>query len=80
MALLAALEYLPVPLLLLSSEKTVILSNEAIHALFELNSGHISSDKSAGSVALKDKHIARLGIDVAQSEMHTSTSFEVRQP
>jgi hypothetical protein len=80
MALLAALEYPPVPLLLLSSEKTVILSNEAIHALFELNSGRTSSDRSAGSVVLKDKHIAKLGIDVAQSEPHTSTPFEVRHP
>lgn len=36
MALFAGLELLPVPLLVVSSEKTVILLNEAMNALSEL--------------------------------------------
>ncbi|EUC32387.1 hypothetical protein COCCADRAFT_5919 [Bipolaris zeicola 26-R-13] len=64
-ASLTALQYLPIPVLVLSSQKTVILANEAMGRLFNIDFEsihHLSITE-----ALQGKTMGELGIDIIQN-------------
>ncbi|KAI4925975.1 uncharacterized protein J4E92_006712 [Alternaria infectoria] len=65
MAAFTALQYLPVPVLVLSAQKTVVLANEAMGRLFgiDLEGDH---DLSIAE-ALQDKTMGDLGVDILQN-------------
>lgn len=71
-AALAALQYLPVPVIVLSSLKTVVLANEAMGRLLniDVNAMLDPSDDSDGLVSITDvlhgQSIADLGVDILQ--------------
>jgi transcriptional regulator of aromatic amino acid metabolism len=76
MASLTALQYLPVPVLVLSSEKTVVLANEAMGRLLG-----IESDSMHGfsiSEVLQDKSMGDLGVDILQNGSPIMVPWEVR--
>lgn len=60
MASLAALQYLPIPVLVLSSQKTVALANEAMGRLLDIDFESISE-------VLQNKTMGELGIDILQN-------------
>ncbi|KAJ9648550.1 hypothetical protein H2199_001405 [Coniosporium tulheliwenetii] len=71
---LTALEYLPMPLLVLSSQKTVVLANEAIGRLLGLELNVLAEDEDKGPTAvlsvsdlLCGYSMSQLGIDVLQN-------------
>ncbi|EFQ92366.1 hypothetical protein CFE70_001238 [Pyrenophora teres f. teres 0-1] len=65
MASLTALQYLPVPVLVLSSHKTVVLANEAMARLFGI--GFESINDLSISDVLQDKTMGELGVDILQN-------------
>jgi transcriptional regulator of aromatic amino acid metabolism len=76
MASLAALQYLPVPVLVLSSQKTVVLANEAMGRLLEIDFESIH-DLSISEV-LQDKAMGELGVDIIQNGSPILVTWEVR--
>lgn len=64
---LAALLRVPIPLLILSNKKTVLLANHAAEKLFDLET-------------LDGKTLLQLGIQIAQDEARTQYSWEVCGP
>ncbi|RAR08620.1 putative histidine kinase HHK6p [Stemphylium lycopersici] len=64
-ASLTALQYLPVPILVLSSQKTVLLANESMGRLFGIDFESIH-DLSISEV-LQDKTMGELGVDILQN-------------
>lgn len=83
----AALQYLPVPLIVLSSAKTVILANEAMGRLLDIDFAMCGTDMdSDGTGALSITDILRgyrmgqLGIDLLQGGSPIMVSWEVSQP
>ncbi|KAI9744407.1 MAG: hypothetical protein M1818_001936 [Claussenomyces sp. TS43310] len=67
---LAAIQYLPTPLLVLNSMKTVVMANEAMGRLLGLDhsedDGATSDDGSSPLDTLKGKTLAQAGIDMLQ--------------
>ncbi|KAK3077415.1 hypothetical protein LTS18_010317, partial [Coniosporium uncinatum] len=74
-ASLTALQYLPVPLLVLSSLKTVVLANEAMGRLLNIDLTALSIQEGrspedgfpSSSEALRGQTMAQLGIDMLQN-------------
>lgn len=82
---LTALQYLPTPLLVLSSLKTVILANEAMGRLLgldagpELDSGDGNGDglENHAAAVLYGKSLSQIGIDLLQDDRPVWVSWEV---
>lgn len=75
-ASLTALQYLPVPILVLSSQKTVLLANESMGRLFGIDFESIH-DLSISEV-LQDKTMGELGVDILQNGSPILITWEVR--
>jgi hypothetical protein len=78
MASLTALQYLPVPVLVLSSLKTVVLANEAMGRLLGIDFESTALHDSSISEVLQEKSIGDLGIDILQNGSPILISWEVR--
>jgi hypothetical protein len=78
MASLTALQYLPVPILVLSSLKTVVLANEAMGRLLGIDFESTALRDSSISKVLQEKSIGDLGIDILQNGSPILISWEVR--
>lgn len=80
---LAALQYLPVPLLVLSSLKTVVLANEAMGRLLDLDrSANDEKDRDSVQTVTDKLHgqtMSELGIDMLQDGSPIWISWEVRR-
>ena len=78
---LAALQYLPIPLLVLSNSKVVVLANEAVGDLLGLtcdgfgNRNNDSSDLSAADL-LRGQTLSQIGIDIIQDGQSIWVSWE----
>ena len=86
-AAFAALQFLPTPLLVLSSLKTIILANEAVGRLLGLDNLDESQVSAANegqeevSVVekLRGQSLSQIGIDMIQDGQQIWVSWEVRQ-
>jgi PAS domain-containing protein len=76
LASLTALQYLPVPILVLSSEKTVVLANEAMGRLLGIDFESVQ-DLSISEV-LQDKTMGELGVNILQNGSPILVTWEVR--
>lgn len=76
-AALTALQYLPVPLLVLSAEKTVVLANEAMGRLLGIEFECIADSGMTVSDALEGKTMAELGVDILQNGSPLMVSWDV---
>lgn len=76
-ASLTALQYLPVPILVLSSEKTVILANEAMGRLLDIDFESTANHDSSITEILGEKTIGELGIDILQNGSPILITWEV---
>lgn len=79
-----ALQYLPIPLLVLSSYKTVVLANEAMGRLLGLDLTTLVDDGDKGPTTvlsatdlLRGKSMGQLGIDVLQGGSPIWVTWEV---
>jgi hypothetical protein len=77
MVLPTALQYLPIPILVLSSGKSVILANEAMKALVGINPECKLPDETPGPDTLGERQIAEFGIKILQRGAQTSMPCEV---
>ncbi len=88
-AALTALKYLPTPLLVLSSLKTVLLANEAMGRLLGLENIHREDgitdgqdhglvEEASGPDILRGQSMSQLGIDMIQDGQQIWVSWEVR--
>lgn len=78
---LAAMQYLPVPVLVLSSLKTVTLANEAMGRLLDLDRSRAEEDRDAVQTVTDQLHgqtISELGIDMLQDGSPIWIGWEVR--
>jgi PAS domain-containing protein len=73
---LTALQYLPIPVLVLSSQKTVVLANEAMGRLLGIDFESIQ-DLSISEV-LQDRTMSELGVDILQNGSPILITWEVR--
>lgn len=78
-ASLTALQYLPVPLLVLSSNKTVVIANEAMGRLLGIDFESTAYHDFSISEVLQDKTMGELGIDILQNGSPLLVSWEVSQ-
>jgi PAS domain-containing protein len=62
----AALQNLPIPLLVLSSLKTIVLANEAMGRLLGLRGDATSSQQQSVMDVLKGQTLSQIGIDMLQ--------------
>ena len=62
----AAMQYLPIPLLVLSSLKTVLLANEAMGRLLGIRKDHAGDDTVSGIDVLKGQTLSQIGVDMMQ--------------
>jgi len=76
MAALTALQYLPVPILVLSSLKTIVLANEAMGRLLGIDFESTAFHGQSVSEALEDKSVGDLGIDILQNGSPILVSWE----
>lgn len=60
----AVLQYLPMPVLVLSSEKTIVLANEAMSRLFGIDAWESDDDDSSGSLSRFESGEARAPTDI----------------
>jgi len=77
-AAVAALQYLPVPLLVLSTQKTVVLANEAMGRLLDIDFESTATHELSISEVLQDKTMGELGIDILQNGSPILVTWEVR--
>lgn len=85
---LAALQYLPTPLLVLSSSKCIILANEAMEGLLGLTqSGALQTVHADGEVqdrtatqVLWGRTLSQIGVDMLQDGEPVWVDWEVRRP
>lgn len=77
MASLTALQYLPVPILVLSAEKTVVIANEAMGRLLGIDFESTAYHDFSISEVLQDKTMGDLGIDILQNGSPLLISWEV---
>ena len=83
---LTALQYLPIPLLVLSSTKTVVLTNEAMGRLLGLDEPAHSGNAGVGKKAaeaptvdlLRGQSLSQIGIELIQEGQQIWISWEVR--
>jgi len=78
MASLTAMQYLPVPVLVLSSLKTVIVANEAMGRLLDIDFESTAFHDLSISEVLQDRSMGELGIDILQNGSPILISWEVR--
>lgn len=78
MASLTALQYLPIPLLVLSSYKTVCLANEAMGRLLGIDFESTVGEGVTVTEALRGRGPGELGIDILQNGSPILVSWEVR--
>jgi hypothetical protein len=78
LASLTALQYLPVPLLVLSPAKTVVIANEAMGRLLGIDFESTAFHDLSISEALQDKSMADIGVDILQNGSPILVSWEVR--
>jgi hypothetical protein len=78
MASLTALQYLPVPLLVLSSLKTVVVANEAMGRLLGIDFESTAFHGLSISEVLQNRSMGELGIDILQNGSPILISWEVR--
>ncbi|KAF2707502.1 hypothetical protein K504DRAFT_383136 [Pleomassaria siparia CBS 279.74] len=76
MAALAALQYLPVPLLVLSSLKTVVIANEAMGRLIGIDFESTAAEGESVPESLRGKNMSELGIDIIQNGSPILVSWE----
>ena len=84
-ATLGALKYLPTPLLVLSSQKTVLLANDAMTRLLgldpmdeqELDSDGEDADQTLSLNMLRGQTLSQLGIEVVDDSKASSIGWEV---
>ncbi|KAF2850812.1 putative histidine kinase group protein-like protein [Plenodomus tracheiphilus IPT5] len=76
MASLAALQYLPVPLLVLSSAKTVVLANEAMGRLLDIEFESTAIHRLSITEVLQEKSMSELGIDILQNGSPVLVTWE----
>lgn len=84
-AAFAALQYLPTPLLVLSSLKTVILANEAVGRLlgldnldeFQVNAADEDQNELSVLDMLRGQSLSQIGIDMIQDGQQIWVSWEV---
>jgi len=76
-AALTALQYLPVPVLVLSSEKNVMLANEAMGRLLGIEFESTATEGLTITETLMGKSMAELGIDILQNGSPILVSWEV---
>ncbi|KAF2682689.1 putative histidine kinase group protein-like protein [Lentithecium fluviatile CBS 122367] len=75
-AALTALQYLPIPLLVLSSQKTVVLANEAMGRLLGIEFECTAPEGLSVTDTLHGKHMAELGVDILQNGSPIMVSWE----
>ncbi|CAI6331611.1 unnamed protein product [Periconia digitata] len=75
-AALTALQYLPIPMLVLSDQKTVVLANEAMGRLLGIEFECTATDGITVSDALEGKGMADLGVDILQNGSPLLVSWE----
>jgi hypothetical protein len=68
---------MPVPLLVLSSAKTVVIANEAMGRLLGIDFESTAFHDLSISEALQDKSMADLGVDILQNGSPILVSWEV---
>ena len=78
MASLAALQYLPVPLIVLSSLKTIVIANEAMGRLLGIDFESTVTEGMSVSESLRGQGMKELGIDIIQNGSPILVSWEVR--
>jgi hypothetical protein len=78
LASLTALQYLPIPILVLSSCKTVDLANEAMGRLLGIDFENTVGEGDSITDCLRGKRVADLGIDILQNGSPILVSWEVR--
>ncbi|KAF1951884.1 hypothetical protein CC80DRAFT_423851 [Byssothecium circinans] len=76
MVALTALQYLQIPLLVLSSQKTVVLANEAMGRLLGIEWEPAATEGISVTDTLRDKGMAELGIDILQNGSPLMVSWE----
>lgn len=79
-AALTALQYLPIPLLVLSSQKTVVLANDAFGRLLEIDLTTLSEDGTtilSVSDILRGQTMGQMGIDVLKDGSPVWVSWDV---
>ena len=76
-AALTALQYLPIPLLVLSSEKTVVLANEAMGRLLGIEFESVATEGLSITETLQGKDMSELGVDILQNGSPMMISWEV---
>ena len=82
---MVALQYLPMPIIVLSSLKTVVLANEAMGRLLGLDSGHNdqgnSGDGDSGSrsvqESLQGQNLSQIGVDLMHNGQIVWVNWEV---
>lgn len=80
-AALTALQYLPIPVLVLSSSKTVVLANESMGRLLAVDMRALQDDKGdilSITDVLQGQTISQLGIEILQHGSPILISWEVR--
>ena len=84
----AALLHVPTPLLVLSSQKTVVLTNHAIESLLRLTTSDgtqlsstntVDREQNSTTDGLQGKSLSELGIRKVQDEQQKQMSWEVRK-
>lgn len=75
---LTALQYLPIPFLVLSSQKTVVLANEAMGRLLGIEFECTATQGLSVTEALRGQSMAELGVDILQNGSPIMVSWEVR--
>lgn len=78
MASLAALQYLPIPLLVLSSLKTIVVANEAMGRLLGIDFESTVTEGMSVSESLRGQGMSELGVDILQNGSPILVSWEVR--
>ena len=76
---LTALQYLPIPLLVLSADAEVSLANEAMGRLLGIDWSATAAEGLTVSDVLMGKTISELGIDILQNGSPILVSWEVGQ-
>lgn len=74
-----ALQYLPMPLLVLSGEKTIALANEAMGRLLGIDLQHSVADRDADSMQRRDSQDVLSAADVLQGVSMTALGMDLLQ-
>ena len=80
MVALTALQYLPIPLLVLSSDAGITLANEAMGRLLGIDWSATAAEGLNITEVLMGKNISEIGIDILQNGSPILVSWEVGPP